>query len=189
VSDPAPAVSADGRVSLPRIFAAFLRLGGTAFGGGTAGWLYREMVLRRRWIDDQSFLTMLAVGQVMPGSNGVKMTVLIGQHLRGVAGAAAALLGLLAAPFVIVIALGNFYLGLGEHGLVQATLDGVAAVVIGLNLATGFSAMRGAPGAVAWTVAAATILAVGVLRWPMLPVIAALAPISIVLALVEARKG
>jgi chromate transporter len=175
-------------VGLWRIFVAFLRLGGTSFGGGTAGWLYREMVLRRGWIDEQGFLAMLAVGQVMPGSNGVKMTVLIGQQLRGAAGAATALIGLLTAPFAIVIAIGTFYLGLGEHRIVQAMLDGVAAAVIGLNLATGFTSMRGAPGAISWGVAGVTILCVGVLRWPMLPVIAALAPVSIGLALVEGRR-
>src|SRR6476659_6748721 len=87
---------------LGRIFLAFLRLGGTSFGGGTAGWLHREMVLRRGWIDDRAFLAMLGVVQVMPGSNGVNLTVLVGQHLRSAAGAAAALSGLLAAPFAIV---------------------------------------------------------------------------------------
>src|SRR3954453_23165827 len=81
--------------SLTAILLAFLRLGGTSFGGGTAGWLHREMVLRRAWIDDPTFLAMLAVVQVMPGSNGVNLTVLIGRHLRGAAGAATALLGLL----------------------------------------------------------------------------------------------
>jgi chromate transporter len=145
-------------------------------------------VLRRRWVDDQSFLAMLAVGQVMPGSNGVKMTVLIGQQLRGPAGAAVALVALLAAPFAIVIAIGMFYVGLGEHRVVQAVLDGVAAAVIGLNLASGFGSMRGAPGAASWAIAGATILCVGVLRWPMLPVIAGLAPLSIGLALVPGRR-
>ena len=85
------------------IFLAFLRLGCTSFGGGTAGWLYRDIVLRRRWIDDAEFSPMLAVGQALPGANGIKLAVLIGQHLRGAAGAAAALFALLSGPFVIVL--------------------------------------------------------------------------------------
>ena len=43
------------KVGLPAIFAAFFRLGATSFGGGTAGWLYREIVERKRWITDASF--------------------------------------------------------------------------------------------------------------------------------------
>src|SRR5947199_6241152 len=73
--------------SLTAIFLTFLRLGCTSFGGGTAGWLHRDIVLHRHWIDDAAFLQMLTVGQALPGSNGTKLTVLIGQHLRGMAGA------------------------------------------------------------------------------------------------------
>jgi len=172
------------------LVAAFLRLGGTSFGGGTAGWLHREMVLRRGWIDEQSFFAMLALGQVMPGSNGVKMTVLIGERLHGAAGAAAALAGLLAVPFAIVLALGAVYAGYGEHPLVHAMLDGVAAAVIGLTFASGLHGLvRGAPGLAAWAIAGATVLCVGVLRWPLLPVVAGLAPLSVGLAFAAARRG
>lgn len=174
---------------LGRIFLAFLRLGGTSFGGGTAGWLHREMVLRRGWIDDPTFLRMLAVVQVMPGSNGVNLTVLVGQHLRGAAGATTALLGLLAVPFAIVLGIGALYLRIGEHAVVQAMLNGVAAIVIGLTFATGVGSLaRGAAGAASWIVAATTVLCVGVLRWPILPVILGLAPVSIGIALASRRR-
>ena len=146
------------------------------------------MVLRRGWVDDKSFLAMLALGQVIPGSIGDKMTVLIGQRLRGAAGACVALGGLLAAPFAIVLMVGAAYAGFGEHPILHAVLDGVAAAVIGLTFATGLrSAAQGAPGIAAWGIVAATVVAVGVLRWPLLPVVAALAPLSIGLALIEAR--
>src|SRR5690348_10568529 len=68
-------------VGLRRIFGAFFWLGCTSFGGGSAGWLYREMVQRRRWIDDEAFLAAMALAQVMPGANGVKLSILIGQRL------------------------------------------------------------------------------------------------------------
>jgi chromate transporter len=174
---------------LARIFLAFLRLGGTSFGGGTAGWLHREMVLRRGWIDDRTFLALLAVVQVMPGSNGVNLTVLVGQHLRGAAGAVAALSGLLAAPFAIVLAIGAVYLRVGEHAVVQAMLDGVAAIVIGLTFATGLGSLaRGAASAASWAVAAVTVLCVGILRWPMLPVILGLVPVSIGISLLSRQR-
>ncbi len=176
-------------IGLVRIFAAFLRLGCTSFGGGMAAWLHREMVLRRRWIGDRNFLTMLAISQVMPGSTGIKMTVLIGQHLRGAAGAAVALVGLLAGPFAVVLAIGTIYVEVGEAPIVQAVLGGVAAAVIGLTFAAGLSGLaREASSAAAWGIAAATVLSIGVLRWPMLPVIAALAPLSIGLALFKTRR-
>ena len=171
-------------VGLTGIFLAFLRLGGTSVGGGTAGWLYREIVQRRGWIDDRTFLADFALGQALPGSNGVKLTVQIGLRLHGAAGAAAALLGLLAVPFAIVLALGSAYSGLAEHGVVRAMLEGVAAAVIGLTLATGLrSTMEGGPDAVGLAITAATVLAVGIFSWPILPVVAVLAPLGIARAL------
>ena len=172
-----------------RIFVAFLKLGCTSFGGGTAGWLYREIVTKRRWIDDESFLVMLTVGQVVPGSNGVKLAALIGQQLAGAAGAAAALAGLLGGPFAIVLVIAAIYSGLGHHPIVSRMLDGVAAAVVGLTLATGLRSLaHGAPGPAAMAIAGAAIVSIGLLQWPILPVVAVLAPLSIGLAFVEARR-
>jgi chromate transporter len=176
-------------IGLGRIFAAFLRIGCTSFGGGTAGYLHRAIVLKRGWIDDRIFLADFAMGQAIPGSNGVKLTVQIGQRLHGAAGAAVALVGLLAAPFAIVVAIGALYAGFGEHRILHAMLDGVAAAVIGLTFATGLLSMtHSRPGLTGLTLAAATVLGVGVLRWPMLPVVAVLAPLGIALALIEPRR-
>jgi chromate transporter len=165
------------------IFAAFLRLGCTSFGGGTAAWLHRDIVLRRRWIDDAAFLRMLTVGQAMPGSNGTKLTVLIGQHLYGAAGAALALFALLLGPFVIVLALAAVYAELSGQKTLHDMLDGVAAAVVGLTFATGLrSVVQGTSGPTSFIIAATTVLCVGVLDLPLVPVVLSLAPFSILLA-------
>src|SRR2546421_2698754 len=93
----------DAPPGLMAILIAFLRLGCTSFGGGTAAWLHREFVLRRRWLDDRTFLAALALNQALPGSNGVKQTVLIGAHLHGAPGAAGAAVGPLAGALLVVV--------------------------------------------------------------------------------------
>jgi len=154
-----------------------------------AAWLHREMVVRRGWIDDRSFFSDFAVGQAIPGSNGVKLTVQIGQRLRGAAGAAAALFGLLTVPFLAALAFGAAYGGFGEHRIVHAMLDGVAAAVIGLTFATGLrSASHGASGPASRMIFLATVAGVGVMRWSIIPVVAVLAPVSIALALIGGRR-
>ncbi len=173
---------------LTAIFAAFLQLGCTSFGGGTAGWLHRDIVLRRGWIDDAAFLRMLTVGQALPGSNGIKLTVLIGQQLRGMTGAAVALFALLLGPFAIVLALAAVYAELTGQKIVHDMLDGVAAAVVGLTFATGLrSVVQGTPGPVAFIIAAVTVLCVGVLGWPLIPVVLCLGPLSIGLAWLRLR--
>jgi chromate transporter len=177
------------RIGLPALFIAFFRLGVMSFGGGTAGWLYREIVERRRWIDDTEFLSGAALGRFMPGSGGVNLTVQVGQHLRGGPGAIAAVLGLLSGPLAIVLALAVGYTRVNQNVIVHAVLDGVAAAAIGLTFATGLKLVRfrmASAGPLAVTVT--TVLCVGVLRWPMIPVVLCLAPISIGLALFD-RPG
>src|ERR1041384_4262159 len=115
--------------SLTAIFLAFLRLGCTSFGGGTAGWLHRDIVLQRRWIHEAAFLQMLTVGQALRCSNGTSLTVLIGQYLRGTPGAAVALFALLAGPFVIVLGVAAVYAGLDGNKNLSGLLPGVARAV------------------------------------------------------------
>jgi len=170
-------------VTLTALFLAFFRLGCTSFGGGTGGWVYREMVQRRGWIDERAFLAEMALGQSLPGANGIKMSVLVGRRLKGSAGAFFAPFGLLLGPFVIILAVGGIYGKIGDHRVVHVVLDGVAAAVVGLSFATGINAIaKGAGDASSIAIAAATVFCVGVLGWPMLPVMLGLAPVSIGIA-------
>jgi chromate transporter len=170
------------RVGLPAIFAAFFRLGVASFGGGTEGWLYREIVERRRWIDQTQFLSGAGVGRLLPGSGGVNLTVQVGQHLRGGLGALAAALGLLSGPLAFILALAAGYTRIDQSVTPHAALEGVAAAAIGLTFVR-FGRASAGPLAVT----AATVLSVGVLRWPMIPVALCLAPVSIGLALLDRR--
>jgi chromate transporter len=178
----------DTRIGLPAIYWAFFWLGITSFGGGTAGWLYRQIVQRRQWIGDTDFLAGAALGRFVPGSGGVNLTVQVGQKLRGAPGAVAAVFGLLSGPFVIVLALAAGLGRIGQNATLHAVLDGVAAAAIGLTFATGFQVIkfdRANAGPLAVTLT--TVLCVGVLRWPMIPVVLCLVPVSIGLALIERR--
>src|SRR5215831_3150245 len=176
------------QIGLPAIFAAFFRLGVTSFGGGTAAWLYREIVERRGWITDREFLSDSALGRLAPGSGGVNLTVQVGQRLRGAPGAVAAVVGLLSGPLVIVVALAISYARIGQSTIVEAVFDGVAAAAIGLTFATGLKLVQfRSASAAPLAVTCATVLCVGVLRWPMIPVVLCLAPVSVGLALVNRR--
>jgi chromate transporter len=178
------------QVGLTAIAVAFFWLGVTSFGGGTAAWLYRAMVRRRQWIDDQAFLSDVALSRVMPGSAGVNLTVQVGQRLRGGMGSVAAVVSLLSGPLVIVVALAAGFAQIASSVVAHAALDGVAAAAIGLTFATGLVlAPRriGQLGHIAITVV--TALTVGWLRWPMLPTVAGLAPLSIALAALQQRRG
>jgi chromate transporter len=182
-------IAGTAQISLAAIFAAFFQLGVTSFGGGTAAWLYRAVVQRRRWIDDQAYLAGVGLSRIVPGSAGVNLTVQVGQRLRGGWGALAAVVGLLSGPLFIVVGLAAGFARIAGNAVAHAFLDGVAGAAIGLTLATGLVLVpRGRTQVGQLLITIATVVAVGVLRWPMLPVILCLAPIGIGLALAQ-RPG
>jgi chromate transporter len=175
-------------VSLAALFLAFLRLGCISFGGSSAGWIHRDIVRRRAWVSDRQFLAEMAVGQSLPGANGVKLSVLIGRRLKGGAGAFVAPVAFLLGPFVIILVVSAIYGQVGDSPTVHAVLDGVAASVVGLTISTGLGAIaRGAGDRLSVVIAAITVLCVGILRWPMVWVLPVLAPISIGIAWSRAR--
>jgi chromate transporter len=189
MTKPASDLRSAAKPGLFAIFAAFFWLGVTSFGGNTAAWVYNRLVQRRRWVSDAEFLSGVALGRIVPGSGGVNLTVQIGQRLRGPAGAAAAVLALLAGPLVIVVGLAVVYARIGRSPVLQGALDGIAAAAIGLTFATGLRLVEWRPANVGpLAVTLVTVLCVGVLRWPMVPVVLCLAPVSVGLALVQ-RSG
>ena len=72
----------------------------------------------------------------------------------------------------------------------QAALDGIGAAAVGLTFATGLKLIqRGAHGGAPLALAVATVVAVGVLRCPMVPVILVLAPIGIGREMLAQRRS
>ena len=87
------------RVTIAAIFSVFFRIGLFSFGGGLTGWVYRDVVLMRGWLNEDEFLSGMAVSQILPGANIANLSIYVGQKLRGPLGASVALLGLLTVPF------------------------------------------------------------------------------------------
>jgi chromate transporter len=175
--------SSAAKVPLVSLYLVFFRLGLVSFGGGMSAWLFREIVEVRRWITPEAFMAGYALGQILPGVNATNVTVYIGQRLRGAAGAAAALAGLLSGPFVIVLATAAVYRHLLDIPGFAAAMAGVAAVAIGMVLRLGVALARRVPwNPVPVAIMAATFVAVGILNLPLVAVVLALAPISIAAA-------
>ena len=169
-------------VALPTIAVVFSRIGGLSFGGGLIAWMHREAVETRKWLSDQEFLSGLAICQVLPGGNMVNMSLYLGIRLRGALGAMTALFGLIGIPILVVIALATIYARFDTVRALHLVLDGVAAAAVGMNIATGVKAARRSRTLVPAAIAIAVFVAVGILHWPMLAVVACLAPASVILA-------
>jgi chromate transporter len=74
------------------VFRAFLKLGLTSFGGPIAhlGYFREELVIRRKWIDEQGYADLVALCQFLPGPASSQVGFALGLMRGGVLGALAA---------------------------------------------------------------------------------------------------
>ena len=113
-----------------QLFAVFLRLGLTSFGGPVAhlGYFREEFVARRRWLDDEHYADLVALCQALPGPASSQVGLAIGWQRAGVAGALLAWCGF-TLPSALLMALA----ALGVAALPEA--DWRAGLLHGLKLA------------------------------------------------------
>ena len=118
----------------------------------------------------------------------MNLSVVFGRRIRGAIGSAVALLGLLGPPFVIVTVIGLIYAQFGEIAALQRMLVGVAAAAVGLVMGTCAKMavpLFKDPLGIAPVLALATLVSVGVLRWPLYWALGGLIPLSIAIAWVR----
>ena len=173
------------RPRLRTIVWLFARIGAMSFGGGMAGWYFREVVERRRWMGETDFLSGLALAQILPGINATNLLVYIGQRLYGWIGAVIVPASLLFFPVLIAMGLGAGYAEVAHYPWVHRFLEGAAAAAVGLTSTLGFKAFRHAtkdPGL--FVALLLTFVCIGILRWPMV----AVAPCTALLGIAAAWR-
>jgi chromate transporter len=122
--------------SLRDVALLFLKLGFTAFGGPAAHIaMYRdEVVARRKWLDDQEFLDLLGITNLIPGPNSTEMAIHIGLRRAGWAGLLLAGTCFILPASVIVLLLAWLYVRYGSMPQAGWLLAGVQPVVIAIIL-------------------------------------------------------
>lgn len=118
------------------LFWAFFRIGPSTFGGGYAMMpaIEREIVEKKRWIDEKELADMVSLAGSAPGGVGVNAAAFVGYRKAGVAGAIAAVAGMTMPTFLIVISLSLFYLLFQGNPKVEAALKGIHGAVVALIL-------------------------------------------------------
>ena len=175
-------------VPAPReLFLRFTQVALSGFGGVTP-FARRMLVEERRWLNAEEFTDVLSLCQLLPGPNIVNIAVCVGARFHGVRGALAAFAGLMAAPFVVVLALGALYTQYGHLPAVSAAFRGVSAAAAGLIVAMGLkmAASRRLRSAMA-LFAVITFIGIALMRLPLVVFLLGAAPLSVAAAFWRAR--
>lgn len=164
------------------IFLAFAQISISGF-GGVLFWARRVLVEQRRWLSDREFVDLLALGQLLPGPNVLNVAIMIGDRHAGLRGVFAATAGFMGVPFLIVIGIAMLYERYESLPLVQSGLSGMSAVAVGLLIANGIRMAMVLPRHWRpWLFGLLAFAGVGALRWPLISVLAVLAPLAVATA-------
>jgi chromate transporter len=124
-------------ISLPALFAKFLRFGMLAFGGPVAqiAMIRHALVDEEGWITSSRFNRLLAVMQVLPGPEAHELCVHMGMVARGRLGGILAGLGFMLPGFVLMLLCGWAYAAfIAGSVLLAGVLLGVQAAVLAIIL-------------------------------------------------------
>ncbi len=157
-----------GAPSLGGLFAAFLRLGASAFGGPAMVAYIREMaVARKGWLDARTFDDGVALCQAVPGATAMQTAAYVGLRLRGVAGAATAFVGFALPAFGLMLVLSAVYQRTHSLPGVVSAFSGLQAIVVAIvaNAALAF----GSTTLKSWRHVPITAMAVALFGWGLSP--------------------
>ena len=173
-----------------QLFASYLKIGFFGFGGGYAmlPLIEQELIAKRGWIEHKEFLDLLTLAQSVPGPIAVNTAVFVGYKVRGLRGAAAALLGTVTPSFVIILVIAIFFAGIRHNPLVDAAFKGMRPAVVALIIGPVLSLSRGMHPAMLLVIAATALLIWG-LGWSPIYLLAAAAALGIAWELYIAKKA
>lgn len=120
-----------------QLFLTFLKIGVVSFGGGYAMIpLIQSEVVGMGWLNVSEILNFIAVAESTPGPIAINMSTFVGASQGGILGALCATLGVVLPSFIIILIVASVIKGLLKFAGVQAFLDGLKPVVVGLILGT-----------------------------------------------------
>ena len=130
------------------LFLVMLKISSTTFGGGfvIVTFMKNEFVDKRGRLTDEQMLDITALAQSAPGAIAVNAAILVGKTVAGAAGIAAAVIGTVIPPIVILSVISLFYNAFCSNVYVAYFLKGVqagvAALLADVTLSLGKTALK-----------------------------------------------
>ena len=126
------------------LFFTMFKIGLFTFGGGYAmiAIIEREIVERKKWIDSDEFLDIIAIAESTPGPLAINNATYIGYKICGVIGAIFATLGVVLPSFIIIYVISLFFDAFLSIVWVGYAFKGIQAAVAFLILNAGLKMLK-----------------------------------------------
>lgn len=118
-------------ISLPEIFLTFFKINAVTFGGGytIVPVIRDEFVKKKKLIDEDEMLSLVALAQSGPGAMAISTSLLTGYKLRGWKGAVTALTASVLPPLILISIIFYFYDAFSTNFWVKSALLGMGGVI------------------------------------------------------------
>ncbi len=126
------------------LFFTMLKIGLFTFGGGYAmiALLGNEFISKKKWIDKDTFLDMVAIAESTPGPIAINAATYIGYTYLGFFGALCATIAVSIPSFIIIYAISLFFDAFLSFPLVGYAFKGIQVCVIYLILSAGHRLLK-----------------------------------------------
>jgi chromate transporter len=124
-------MSSNPQPSITQLFASFLRLGITAFGGPSMIAYIRKMAVeKKRWLDAETFSDGVALCQMIPGATAMQTAAYVGLKTRGVVGASVSFIGFGLPAFLLMMTFAVLYTYTHNLLIVISAFSGLQAIIV-----------------------------------------------------------
>lgn len=126
------------------LFLTMLKIGLFTFGGGYAmlALLENEFVEKKKYMEKDEFLDMVAIAESTPGPIAINAATYIGYKRAGFIGSAAATVGVCIPSFVIIYAISLFFDAFLSLSLVEYAFRGIQVCVVYLIFSAGLKMLK-----------------------------------------------
>lgn len=114
------------------LFITFFKVGALTFGGGYAmiPIIQKEIVEKRKWLNENDILEILAISESTPGPISVNAATYVGYKVAGFWGSFLSTLALILPSFIIISIISLFYKTFMSWTIVSAAFKGIKASVV-----------------------------------------------------------
>lgn len=130
--------------SLFLLFITMLKIGLFTFGGGYAmiHLLENEFVAKKKWIDGEEFMDLVAIAESTPGPIAINCSTYIGYKKEKILGSVFATLGMCIPSFTIIFLISLFFNQFLSIAWVASAFQGIQVCVIFLILSAGLKMLK-----------------------------------------------
>ena len=116
------------------LFLVFLKIGAFTFGGGYAmiPLIRNEVVKKKKWLEDDEFMDMLAIAQSIPGPMALNAALFVGNKRLGFKGSLFSGLGVILPSFIIILFIAVIFTQFKDNPVIERIFKGIRPAVVAL---------------------------------------------------------